>query len=155
MAPSCAIERLHLAASAGPRGSSGQGNRRVAFPLLAYSSRRSDWRVYQRVSSAPYVRRTRASATGTASASASSNGSAPEVSEKKPLKVLVAGGGIGGLAAAIACRQQGLGECHDRACRKGHLPCHHIAAHYATLFRISVEFLLGASSVFRCRSVPF
>jgi len=108
MAPSCAIERLHLAASAGPRGSSGQGNRRVAFPLLAYSSRRSDWRVYQRVSSAPYVSRTRASATGTASASASSNGSAPEVSEKKPLKVLVAGGGIGGLAAAIACRQQGL-----------------------------------------------
>eukprot|EP00951_Prasinocladus_malaysianus_P023448 scaffold199731_cov42-Prasinocladus_malaysianus.AAC.1 len=37
---------------------------------------------------------------------ASSNGSSPD----RPLKVLVAGGGIGGLAAGLACKNQGLGE---------------------------------------------
>ena len=61
--------------------------------------------------------------------------SAPEGVKTRPLRVLVAGGGIGGLAIGLACRRQGLGEAliTNNCIHLGHLPLELGAGAYPSL----------------------
>ena len=53
-----------------------------------------------------------------AQATSTESGSQLDVKEPntRPLKVLIAGGGIGGLAAALSCRKQGMGKGKHSFC---------------------------------------
>eukprot|EP00873_Tetraselmis_striata_P016723 jgi/Tetstr1/436987/TSEL_025759.t1 len=106
MATACASERIVLGAAAAPRRPT-RASRRAARSLVASPSTGA---AAARPQPAYRCLLARSGRLNVAAAS-SSNGAAPTVDsaeEARPLKVLVAGGGIGGLAAGIACRQQGL-----------------------------------------------